>query len=280
MKQYIKAGYVGRNGLSKITEKEACSLNVINIAFGHCINNEINFDCGYSEEIQKIKNYNPEIKILLSVGGWGAGGFSPMAATNENRCKFAASAVRVLHDVGLDGIDIDWEYPCIDTAGIEATSDDKYNFIYMLTAIREDLDHCATMSGKRPMLTIAAGAGDYYIKNTEIKKIAQIVDYISIMTYDMRGSWVKTTGHHTNLLKPVNYADDPESVEHSVEIFNRAGLPKEKLVIGAAFYSRKWDNVRNENNGYLQPSSGTGGYGPCYTDLYENYINKNGFIRY
>lgn len=280
MNNYVKAGYVGRNSLSQITSEAALSLNVINIAFGHCIDSKISFDCGCAGDINRIRLLNPNIKILLSVGGWGAGGFSPMASAAENRLKFADSAVSILLEAGLDGVDIDWEYPCIDSAGIEASPDDKVNFTYMLTAVREKLDTVTTPSGNRPMLTIAVGAGNYYVNNTEINLIASIVDYISIMTYDMRGSWSKTTGHHTNLLKPENGLDDPESVEHSVEIFEAAGMPREKIVIGAAFYSRKWENVKDNNNGYLQPSGGTGGYGPSYTDLYENYINKNGFLRY
>jgi chitinase len=203
-----------------------------------------------------------------------------MAAAAVNRKKFAVSAVHVLLAAGLDGIDIDWEYPCIDSAGIEASPDDKYNFTYMLAALREELDTITTLSGNRPMLTIAVGAGEYFINNTETERITGIVDYISIMTYDMRGSWSKITGHHTNLLKPENGDTDPASAEHSVKIFEDAGMPRNKIVIGAAFYSRKWEKVKNEGNGYLQPSEGTGGFGPSYTDLYENFINKNGYISY
>lgn len=280
MKNHVKAGYVSIRNLARITEKDALGLNVINIAFGHCSGSEIKFDCGCAGNINSIKKYNPEIKILLSVGGWGSGGFSPMAASEANRKKFAASAVKVLLDSGLDGIDIDWEYPCIDTAGIEASPDDKYNYTYMLAALRNELDKVAAPSGKNPLLTAAVGAGQYFIENTEIDKIADIVDYISIMTYDMRGSWSKITGHHTNLLKPENHISDPGSAEHSVAIYKAAGMPGEKIIIGAAFYSRKWEKVANANNGYLQPAGGTGGYGPDFTDICENYINRNGYTRY
>jgi chitinase len=159
MNNYVKAGYVSRHGLTQITEKAARSLNVINIAFGHCVDSEISFDCSCAGDIKVIRQYNPDIKILLSVGGWGSGGFSPMAATETNRKKFAVSAVHVMIAAGLDGIDIDWEYPCINSAGIEASPDDKYNFTYMLAALREELDTITTQSGNRPMLTTAVGAG-------------------------------------------------------------------------------------------------------------------------
>ncbi len=252
MIKFIKAGYAGRNSLSGITAEAALSLNVMNIAFGHVADSRIVFDCGCAEDIDRIKTLNPEIKILLSVGGWGSGGFSPMASAPETRHKFAGSAGKILTECGLDGIDLDWEYPCIDTAGIEASPDDKFNFTLLLAALREELDTKKINSGNRPMMTIAAGAGDYYIKNTQIDLIAPMVDYISVMTYDMRGSWSYTTGHHTNLFKPQNSETDPESAEHSVGLFTSAGVPRKKIVIGSAFYSRKWENVKNENNGYLQ----------------------------
>lgn len=238
MIKHIKAGYAGRNSLSEITAEAALSLNVINIAFGHCADSRIVFDCGCAENIKRLRTLNPEIKILLSVGGWGSGGFSPMASAPETRNKFAVSAGKILIECGLDGIDLDWEYPCIDTAGIEASPDDKINFTLLLSALRDELDTKNTISGNRPMMTIAAGAGSYYIKNTEMDRIASLVDYVSVMTYDMRGSWSHTTGHHTNLLKPQNSETDPESAEHSVGLFTSAGVPCEKIVIGSAFYSK------------------------------------------
>lgn len=277
---YVKGAYIGRKDLGKVTEKAAKSLNTIFIWFGHCVDSEVQFDCSCAGDVQRLREINPELRIVVSVGGWGAGGFSPMAATEENRRKFAKSAKRVMIDAGLDGIDIDWEYPCVPAAGIEASPDDRENFTKMLQALRDEIDTVQTPSGRHPMLTIAAGSGKYFVKNTEMDKVAKILDFVSIMTYDMRGGRTMISSHHTNLYKPENGDVDPASAENSVAVFHEAGVPLDKIVIGAAFYSRKWCGVENKNNGYLQKSTTGGDFGPEFTDLYENYINKNGYTRY
>ena len=278
MSNYVKAGYVYGGRLRDVTDIAAKQLNVINLAFGHCVDSRLEFDCSCADNVTRLREVNPELKILVSVGGWGAGGFSPMAATEANRSRFAESAVDIFRRARLDGIDIDWEYPCDSSAGIESSPDDKVNFTLMLKALRDALDKEKTPSGQRPMLTIAAGAGEYFINDTEMDKVAELLDYVSLMTYDMRGSWSHRSGHHTNLYKPCD--DDPASVEHAVEIFHAAGVPLDKIVIGSAFYSRKWENVADKNHGYMQPCESTGGFGPSFSDLYENYIDKNGYVRY
>jgi chitinase len=148
------------------------------------------------QNIEYIRNYKkikPDLKLLLSVGGWGHGGFSPMASTFENRQKFADSALSAMETLNLDGIDIDWEYPCIGWANIESSPDDKVNFTLMLNQLRETLNS----RYKSPLLTIAVGAGKYFTDSTEMDKIAPILDYVSLMTYDMH--FDNKTGHHTNL---------------------------------------------------------------------------------
>ena len=36
----------------------------------------------------------------------------------------------------------------------------------------------------------------------EVSKLAKILDFINLMTYDLHGSWDKVTGHHTALVGP------------------------------------------------------------------------------
>lgn len=57
-------------------------------------------------------------------------------------------------------------------------------------------------------------------------------------------------------------------------------MPKEKLLLGAGFYSRKWENISPRNNGFLQIAKTGGGYGPNYSELVESYVNQNGYVRY
>lgn len=277
--KYIKAGYVGCRGLASVTESAARQLDVINIAFGHCVDSAATFTFDCKEALGRIRSFNPNIRVLLSIGGWGAGGFSPMAATDAGRKKFAETSLAILNEYKLDGIDIDWEYPCIDSAGIEASPDDRVNFTLMLAQMRSTLDTVKTAAhSDRPWVTIAVGSGEYFIENTEMDKVAALCDYVSIMTYDIRGSWLHHTAHHTNLM-PYD-EKDLGSAAHSVKIYNAAGVPFDKIVIGAAFYSRKWTGVEPGGSGLGSNAQSTGGYGPSFHDLAANYINKNGYVRY
>jgi len=269
-------GYVGNDHLEKMREDDILALDGINIAFGVVREGKVFWEAEKCiDALKRIKQINPGIKILLSVGGWGAGGFSDAAITEKGRKKFAQSAKEVVIKANLDGIDLDWEYPTVPAAGIDARPEDKETFTLLLQEIRDALDTIEI--DEHLMLTIAAGSGEYYVKGTEMDKVAKILDYVQVMTYDMASSYLTFTGHHTNLY---NYAKTKSSAKTAIDMFVDAGVPKEKIVMGAAFYSRKWDGVVNVNNGYRQEADTFGDFGPDYGELADNYINKNGYVRH
>ena len=99
------------------------------------------------------------------------------------------------------------------------------------------------------------------------------------MTYDLKSRLPRAfrTSHgavffHRDIFK--------NSCDQALRLFENAGFPKEKLLMGAAFYSRKWDDVPDRYHGFLQLAKTGGGYGPNYDKLEEEYINKNGYVRY
>ena len=270
-------GYVGLSHLDQLAPEDIKSLDGINLAFG-TVNDDhtIKFDgLKYVSQLCDIRKVNPEIKILLSIGGWGAGGFSNAAITEAGRKIFAESCRQAVIDAGLNGIDLDWEYPTVPAAGIDARPEDKETFTLLLQEIRDALD--TIEADEHLLLTIAAGAGEYYIQGTEMEKVASILDYVQIMTYDMASAYVTFTGHHTNLF---NYGETKSSAKTAIDMFIEAGVPKEKIVMGAAFYTRKWDGVVNANNGYRQKADTIGDFGPDYGALCENYMGKDGYVRY
>jgi len=272
-----KAAYVWDWYLKTVDEHDVSVLDIINIAFGLVKDDALFFDKPHvPSEIARIHALKPELKILLSVGGWGAGGFSIMSRTPEGIAKFTASCVDAVENYGLDGIDLDWEYPTIDSAGIDADPSDKYNFTLLLQSLRAALDTAYPDTHK--MLTIAAGAGKYYVDAVEIPEITKVLDYISLMTYDMRGAW-SPAGHHTALY-------GSPSADETVRLFHEAGVPKEKLMIGAAFYSRRWTNIpEGGTHGLGQKCDNpddreSGMFGPGFAKLAEAYIDKNGYTAY
>ncbi|WP_127494964.1 glycoside hydrolase family 18 protein [Paenibacillus glycanilyticus] len=277
---YVVAGYASDNHLAELTVEDLAKLTHLNVAFGHVKSDAISIDhLRHLDELARIKKERPQLNILLSVGGWSAGGFSEAASTEEGRNRMAESAVRVVIEHPFDGIDLDWEYPCYGEAGIGASPEDRTNFTLLLAAIREALDKLGELDGRHYLLTIAAGADQYYIDGTQMDQAQKYLDLIQLMTYDMRGGFQVLTGHHTNLYTPTGDLFRI-STDASVNLFVRAGVPKEKIVIGAAFYSRMWNQVPDRNNGLHQMAGSVGGYGPDFTALTEEYIGKNGFVRY
>ena len=254
-------------GMRAVTADDASRLDLINIAFGTLRDGLLWYPriAETKVEIDRLRAVKPDLKILLSVGGWGAGGFSTMAKTPEGIAAFTASCMEAADAMGLDGIDIDWEYPTIGSAGIDHAPEDKENFTALLASLREAL-------GPDRMLTIAAGAGKYMTDAVEIPKIVPLLDYISLMTYDMAGAWTPAC-HHTALY-PTGHPDVRNMcVDSTVKVFEEAGVPAEKLVIGAAFYSRRWthipaaDNLGFGEKCYDPNDKESGFWGPGYGEI-------------
>ena len=173
--------------------------------------------------IASLKQQNPELKVLLSIGGWTAGRFSEMAATKETRESFAKDCKRIVADFCLDGIDIDWEYPSSSEAGISSSPDDIDNFTLLMKELRRKL-------GKGKLLTIATICTAEYI---DFKKCLPYLDLINVMSYDMSDP---NKAHHAALYpSPISgYCTGSEAVNAHL----KAGVPKEKLVMGMPFYPK------------------------------------------
>lgn len=274
------AAYLTDKGAHTLIEEDVMKLTHINYAFALIQNGEVTGSHLKNLDIlKKMKALNPNLKTVISIGGWGAGGFSEAASTAESREKFADTAVEFMINNDFDGIDIDWEYPCSSLAGIASSPEDKFNFTLMLQEIRKRLDALERDSGKHYLLNVAAGAGEYFIDGTEMEKAQQYIDYLNLMTYDMRGSFQDITGHHTNLYEQ---SGEPEGIssEKAVNMFVNAGVPIEKIVLGTAFYARMWRGVENAGTGLGRKAQTTGSHSASYSDLLESYINKNGYTRY
>ena len=91
------------------------------------------------DSVVALRRVNPDLKIMLSIGGWGAGNFSEMAADSALRAKFADDCLAKVERYGLDGIDIDWEYPTSSSAGISSSPEDTENYTLLMRQLRETL---------------------------------------------------------------------------------------------------------------------------------------------
>ncbi|MCC5904860.1 MAG: glycoside hydrolase family 18 protein [Balneolaceae bacterium] len=288
--EYKIIGYVAGWRSDWTTDKiDATKLTHINYAFADVLEDgqvvSMHEQDAYNFAVlDSLKLENPDLKILISLGGWTRSTwFSDAVLTEESRRKFAESAVDFVKEFGIDGVDIDWEYPGSPGAGNVFRAVDKENFTLMLKELREHLDEQGRIEGREGdpyLLTIATGASRGFLENTEMHKAHQYLDFINLMTYDYHTGGSPVAGHHTNLYPSASIHYTRGSTDQSVQWYIDAGIPSDKLVLGVAFYGRYWTEARNKDNGLYQfaPNGDRGSI--SYDNLRDNYINRNGFTRH
>lgn len=267
-------GYVIEDSIVK--EEEAKILTHINVAFGHLtMNGELVFDYHpFLKQMKQVREWNPDIKIVLSIIPEEPDAFTVVSASEELRGNLTEACRKLVAESGFDGVDFDWEYPCVPSNGMNCSPADRENFTLLCEAARKGMD--AAGGG---IVSIAAGADLYYIESIEVDKLAKILDYVCLMTYDLKCGFHALSGHHTALYSSTGDIFR-NSCDQALRLFHQAGFPKEMLLMGAAFYSRKWENVKDRYHGFLQYREKGGGYGPNYDELAEKYIDKNGYVSY
>jgi chitinase len=147
------------------------------------------------------------VKILISVGGWGYDHqFEQLASSEAVRAVFVAGVAAFVDQHGLDGADIDWEYPL--------PGQSSQNYLALMQELRSALP-------KDKLLTsaVAALGGN---ADSIPATVFPLVDFLNIMAYDASG-----TDH-----SPYTFA------EQSLDYWSGRGLPAEKTILGVPFYSR------------------------------------------
>lgn len=200
------------------------------------------------QKMVAMKQQNKDLKVLLSLGGWGGcATCSEVFSSATGRAEFAQSVKSLTDYFGSDGIDLDWEYPTISGyPGHRFVPEDKQNFTSLVKELRGVL-------GRKSTITFAAGGFQKFLEESvDWKAVMPLVNYVNLMTYDLVGGFSKVTGHHTGLYST---PAQKQSTDNCVQYLLNLGIAPKKLIVGAAFYARTWENVSPENNGLHQ--SGT-----------------------
>jgi chitinase len=191
-KKTVIAYYSG--SLAAIDSFNAKNFTHIIYCFGRLNGNDLKIrgekDTLLIQKMVAMKKQNKDLKVLLSLGGWG--GCAPCSdvfSTARGREDFVRSVKSLTDYFGSDGIDLDWEYPTIEGfPGHRFVPEDKQNFTELIRLLRKEL-------GKKSTITFAAGGFQKFIdQSVDWKAIMPLVDYVNLMTYDLVGGYSTVTG--------------------------------------------------------------------------------------
>ncbi len=227
--------------------------------------------------IQSLKQKNPNLKTLLSIGGWSFNScddtpesagtkypygpftcqlFSKMAADANGRTQFIKSAIDYAKQYGFDGIDLDWEYPAVSTRGGQDADYD--NYLALLKEFRQT-------AGQDFLITVASAAvpkgsktGDSFFQ--WMAQCSQYLDWFNVMSYDYHGAFDDPNTVGTGANAPLLQDSVPNGtfdIKDTVESYLKANIPKEKIVLGMPTYGRSYV-VADRTDGFGKPFSSPG----------------------
>lgn len=275
-------GTVSAEGLAGLADRcldaGACDRTAPSTPFG-----------GNFAQLAELKRSSPQLRILISLGGWsGSKYFSTAAATPMSRARFAQSVIEAFfrpYPSLFDGVDVDWEFPVSGgPPGNLARLEDRTNFTRLVAELRRRLAEFSALERRELELTIAVSAVPNRIVNLEAAALASLVDRIHLMAYDYHAG-SSFAGFNAPLFACAGDPNPDLNVDASVNALIRAGVSPGKVALGVAFYGRAVADVPQENGGLLQKGTMAseewgGSDGIDYRDLVVRRPEEKGFRRY
>ncbi|MFH8766959.1 glycoside hydrolase family 18 protein [Streptomyces althioticus] len=213
---------------------------------------------GTFNQLRKLKEKHPGLKVIWSFGGWTwSGGFGEAA---KNPAAFAQSCLDLVEDprwAGVfDGIDIDWEYPNACGATCDTGGRDAYR--ELMAALRSTFGPDRLVTAAIPADATDGGK----IDAADYAGAAPYVDWYNPMTYDFFGAWdtAGPTAPHSPL---TSYDGIPKAEYHSAATIAKLtglGVPADKLLLGIGFYGRGWTGVTQAEPGGTATGPAPGTY--------------------
>jgi chitinase len=233
---------------------------------------------GNFNQLRKLKQLYPHLRVHLSIGGWTwSRFFSDATLTPESREALVASCVDLFIEGNLpilddaphggpgsafgvfDGIDLDWEWPASEGNPHNVVRpEDRENYTALAAEFRRQLDLAGAAHGRHYALTAFLPADPAKIAaGIEIGPLFETLDFATIQGYDLHGPWDPTTNHQSQLFSPPADPDPNRfSVDLAVQAYLTGGAPPGKVVVGIPYYGRGWTGVTNAGDGLYQGSGG------------------------
>jgi chitinase len=196
-------------------------------------------------------------KVMIAIGGWSNQGapldpvFESLASSADSRTRFVNDAMYIVNQYGLDGVDIDWEYP---DAGASSN-----NFDALMAALSNALKPAGKLLSAAVIGNGGQGDG---VSLTTLNRL----DHLNVMAYD-----ANNYDHST-----YNYA------LQCLSYWSGRGLAKNKIVLGVPFYGRpSWSSFATLVSQGADPNAdifnGNGYNGKATIANKTNYVKNNGY---
>ncbi|XP_017081494.2 probable chitinase 10, partial [Drosophila eugracilis] len=181
------------------------------------------------------------VPVLIALGGWTDSNdskYSRLASDYIKRRVFASSAASFLKRYGFSGLHLDWNYPkCWQSDCSKGPASDKPNLTKLLRELRSEFNRVnrqfqvgVSISGYKEIITEAY----------EISALSEIVDYMTVMTYDYHGAWEQQTGHVSPLYGSSLDKYPQYNTDYTMQLLIKMGARREKLVLSIPFYGQSF----------------------------------------
>ncbi len=258
----------------KLRDGDAHALDQLNYSFALIKDGKA--DGSHWMGLKKVTSFlkrHPHVDGVLSIGGWGAEGFSDACLTEEGRKILADSLLALMDECGFVGIDVDWKYPGVQGTGIVSREEDVENWYALLTLLRQGLDEREALHGREYILSVALGAGENHLSPLDFTRLAPLLDQAVVMAYDLKG-FDRMTGHHAGL-----YPDDLAAMSgaKAVRTLVDGGFPAEKILLGMPAYGRVWRQVSGGGDGLDQRAATSGNKTISFDEVLR--LEEKGYTR-
>lgn len=236
-----------------------------------------------------LKRSHPWLRTEISIGGWGAGGFSSAALTEQSRATFVDSCVNLFFSTyrgDFDGIDLDWEFPVYGgPPNLTSRPADRRDFTLLAQVFRRALNDEGEQMHEHLLLTAALPAGRLQsggpydpAKSYQLATVGHIFDWVNLETYDLEVGYAAASGFDAPLRvappDPVPQVIERwNTVATAVDYYQMQGVPADKIVLGEPYFSLGFTVASTADDGLHQKVNGPAS-APSWTQIETSLLHN------
>ncbi|KMY91489.1 probable chitinase 10 [Drosophila simulans] len=181
------------------------------------------------------------VPVLIALGGWtdsSGSKYSRLVSDNLKRRVFTSSVSSFLLRHGFSGLHLDWNYPkCWQSDCSRGPVTDRPNLTKLLRELRTEFQ---SVDPKFQLGVAISGYKEIITEAYDFPALSDIVDYMTVMTYDYHGAWEQKTGHVSPLYGLPSDTYPQYNTNYTMQLLLKMGARREKLVLSIPFYGQSF----------------------------------------